>query len=390
MLANEGGTVGVWADNRAVQQGWQFQFGAYHLDTDLKWVDQSTRVGNDKAGAYWQAGMGRSRYSFGFGMDAEQILSARQISRIQLSTRGFYRFSRHTQGHGNLLVSRLGTQSGEVQGSVDMGAGLSHRYRLGTSIFAVGYGQALGSGDTENFKLSWDHDPGRRILTVDSKFGARYEYSSAMGQSRRKNHVNSRLSKSFQDISVSAQLELGQERSTYSSSETYSLSGTFNWFINRYFLMNFNLVWNNNQIQLAQTDNATQSKSMLLSLKYNRDWGQRKAVYGSKGSCNGFGIVKGRVFADENRNSLQEAGEKGIANIPVSLDGVYTVRTDANGDYEFSPVSCGRHALSLDIAHIPLPWGLQDEEPVWLHVGTRRSHQMDFALVDVSWVDLNE
>jgi hypothetical protein len=47
----------------------------------------------------------------------------------------------------------------------------------------------------------------------------------------------------------------------------------------------------------------------------------------------GYGIITGRVWADANRNGIQDAGERGIPNALVYIDREMPRRTDALGNY---------------------------------------------------------
>ena len=65
-----------------------------------------------------------------------------------------------------------------------------------------------------------------------------------------------------------------------------------------------------------------------------------------------------RVWIDSNRDSVQDAGEAGVANIGVSLtdsngDVVATTTTDANGDYLFDTLEPGDYKVSFDVATLP-------------------------------------
>ena len=60
---------------------------------------------------------------------------------------------------------------------------------------------------------------------------------------------------------------------------------------------------------------------------------------------------------DANNDGEQQAGESGVANVEVILDGRYRALTDASGQFEFPMVATGGHQLSLRAESVPLPWG---------------------------------
>lgn len=61
-----------------------------------------------------------------------------------------------------------------------------------------------------------------------------------------------------------------------------------------------------------------------------------------------FGIVRGRVFEDNNGNGRRDPGEPGIAGVPVLLDGIRKGATGDDGTYHLAGVTPGRHRLTVD------------------------------------------
>ena len=61
-----------------------------------------------------------------------------------------------------------------------------------------------------------------------------------------------------------------------------------------------------------------------------------------------FGIVRGRVFEDNNGNGRRDPGEPGIAKVAVLLDGVKQTLTDDDGSYHIGGIAPGRHTLTVD------------------------------------------
>jgi protocatechuate 3,4-dioxygenase beta subunit len=63
------------------------------------------------------------------------------------------------------------------------------------------------------------------------------------------------------------------------------------------------------------------------------------------------GTIQGAVYEDVNGNGLQDNGEPGLGNVPVSVNGVGTVVTAIGGGYRFSNVTPGLY--TVDVATAP-------------------------------------
>ncbi|MFD9702102.1 SdrD B-like domain-containing protein [Lentzea sp. NPDC059081] len=58
------------------------------------------------------------------------------------------------------------------------------------------------------------------------------------------------------------------------------------------------------------------------------------------------------VWADSNKNGLQDAGEPGVAGVTVKLDTGATTTTDANGKYEFNGLPDGTYTVCFDLTSL--------------------------------------
>ncbi len=59
-------------------------------------------------------------------------------------------------------------------------------------------------------------------------------------------------------------------------------------------------------------------------------------------------VLKGRVYLDANQNRQFDIGERGLAGIPLCLDGRRVTTTDQAGVYRFPEVGPGRHTVLLN------------------------------------------
>ena len=94
----------------------------------------------------------------------------------------------------------------------------------------------------------------------------------------------------------------------------------------------------------------------------------------------GGGRIKGTVYMDANRNGRRDADEQGAEGVPVYLDNRYMVRTDAQGQYEFSLVAAGTHIVSIRNESLPLPWGIVGDGQARVNVVLREGLTVDFPI----------
>jgi hypothetical protein len=71
---------------------------------------------------------------------------------------------------------------------------------------------------------------------------------------------------------------------------------------------------------------------------------------GATSPNNNFGYISGSIsgytYADANRNGVKDAGEPIVSGVPVTLAGVGSVNSDANGFYSFSSLSAATYSDS--------------------------------------------
>lgn len=83
------------------------------------------------------------------------------------------------------------------------------------------------------------------------------------------------------------------------------------------------------------------------------------------------GQVEGHVFVDANGNSVRDAGEAGVADLNLGLDGVQA-RTDDDGFYRFPPVEPGTYDLAISFVPTTLESQRALPQRVTLNAGQRR------------------
>ena len=61
----------------------------------------------------------------------------------------------------------------------------------------------------------------------------------------------------------------------------------------------------------------------------------------------GTASLAGRVFMDNNDNSVDDSGDMGVAGVLVTLSNGATTTTDADGNYEFTGLAAGDYTVSF-------------------------------------------
>ena len=71
------------------------------------------------------------------------------------------------------------------------------------------------------------------------------------------------------------------------------------------------------------------------------------------------------------------------SNVTVILDGRFSVRTDANGRFDFAAVAAGRHVITVQGDNLPLPWTLTNSGRTDVEVGTRERTEVDIGALRI-------
>ena len=119
-------------------------------------------------------------------------------------------------------------------------------------------------------------------------------------------------------------------------------------------------------------------RGVFVSLRYSIRAGSASAPLGGRVG-GGAGKIAGSVFLDTNSNGMRDGNESGAANVVVVLDGRYTTRTDAIGNYQFSDVASGQHLLAVVQDDLPLPWTVDVDRRYDAPVSTRGITRIDMG-----------
>jgi hypothetical protein len=122
-------------------------------------------------------------------------------------------------------------------------------------------------------------------------------------------------------------------------------------------------------------------RQVFLSLRYGMNWGRPDHLVGAVNGRYGRGSVRGVLFLDKNGNSVRDGDEPGVPSVTVHLDDGFIAETNVSGEFAFSPVASGEHRLRINVANVPLPWGLDDERPLTVTVRPRETAVVELPLV---------
>jgi hypothetical protein len=123
---------------------------------------------------------------------------------------------------------------------------------------------------------------------------------------------------------------------------------------------------------------ALSERGAFLTLRYQRSSGSHFAPLGGPPGA-GSGEIAGIVYLDANANGHIDAGESGVPNLTVVLDGRFSVQTDARGRFDFPVVASGHHVISVIQDNLPLPWTLTNEGRTEVEVATRGKSDVELG-----------
>lgn len=117
-------------------------------------------------------------------------------------------------------------------------------------------------------------------------------------------------------------------------------------------------------------------RGVILTLRYETRAGAMAAPLG--GALGGAaGRVTGFVYLDANEDGRFTAGEQGAASVTVILNGRWSVRTDAQGRFEFPSVVSGQHTITVMPDNLALPWQLVNDGRMQFDVPIRGTVNVD-------------
>jgi hypothetical protein len=366
---------GVWFEAGTRAGAVTHEAGAYRFEPDLTWGSLLT-VG-DIQGVHYRAGYRTRRWLWDASIEAFDSVSGAQPAGRFMAASSRYQYSRDLGFGGSLSVRDQQTNAYAAAAFVD-------------SINAWG-----------STRLQWDgtqtqNDERTQRLALDQTFSGlppSVRLSVGLGVESLRNAAGSEHAALFNALlgyepmpGVGLDASLRTRRPFDGNGSTANdASLAARWQINPYWQLSANYTASRGTFtQIANLDplapplltsSTSTGSTFLIALRFQEQAGRAIAPLGGRPG-DGAGSVRGVLYLDENGNGKREAGEVGAANVTVVLDGRFSVRTNAQGAFEFPFVAAGEHSLSVVADNLPLPW-FAPEAPVKLTVNTRSVTQID-------------
>jgi hypothetical protein len=351
LLSSEQG-LGLWVDSATRAGRYRHNYGLFHLEEALAWG--GLPFSSDAAGAYYRLNYQHARWSWSAGIENIQSVSGQGFEGLYGSAFARYQAS-NTLGYGASMAVRDGqsdtafttgwfvdkhTRWGETRLQLDQA-----NDGLGHDSWQVAVNQALPLRQGKRLSVA-------ASVFSDGNDGELLTFSSYGGVDI------------FDDLALNGGMNWNQG-SGPNAVRSVNTNVTLNWTLRA----GWSVMASAYQVQGKQRVSFSldpllppdsfvdipEDRTVLLSLRYSRQAGRPVTVMGG-GVGSAAGSIRGSVFLDENKSGTREASERAAAGVMVVLDGRYSVRTDALGEFEFPRVAIGMHTLETTSDNLPLPW----------------------------------
>ena len=383
-LDGNSNAFGLWADVSHSYAGVTQSFGAFRIDPNLAWGNQL--ITSDVEGGYYRVDYQSRRWFADFGVDEVKSVDGAAPTITFINTDARYQLSRDTGVGG---VVNLRHSDGDTAWSVE--GYLDNVNSLGTGRAQVDYATDSQTSDTTvTLQQTWNTRVGARLSTsaaVDRVTG-----SAVLGVPQ--DATIARLAV-YGGGNLTARLSLDgsvqwattvQGRAAPSTAANVSLAYQIsrNWSVLGSYYESRVGSWEQLIVTsplAPPTINPIPSQGVrgfFLTVRYEAARGAHFVpLGGTVGS--GSGRLSGVIYLDANENGRFDAGETGVANVTVILDGRFSVRTDSSGRFDFPAVAAGHHIVTVQGDNLPLPWALSNSGRTEVEVGTRDRTEVDIA-----------
>lgn len=393
VLWNDDGPFGMWLDGARRFGAWLNNAGLYRMDKDLTWIDRNAPVQNDIEGVYWRANTRSFRTSYSTGADWYRTNIANDSA---LPTRtNSYAFGNvgYTVDPTTNLGGFLSLGQDQVDGPgvntsdfnvVVRGSG-SRRFAVGTSTATLGVTNRSGDSPYMRNELNWDHywNPASGFSTL--RTGIAYIDQSRSTSDFTEVQLRGGFNWARNRVTTGLNAYYGNQTSpTIDSSRTTSVIANLGWHLAEAWRLGADFTYNHNALQVTNgAESRVTDKQVLVSVRYDAQWGRPESAIGLATGKLGRGAVRGLLFYDKNGNGLREPDEQGVPNVTISLDRGFNVETNASGEFSFDPVTSGQHEISVNVANIPLPWVIDENRRIWADVRPRETAIIEIPLIRI-------
>jgi hypothetical protein len=383
-LDGNANAFGIWADGSHTQGAYSQMFGLFRIDPNLSWGNQL--ITSDVEGGYYRVNYQSRRWIADFGVD-----EVRSVSGLGPQTTFFNSDARY-----------------QLSRDIGIGGVANLRYTPGNTAWSLeGYLDNLNSLGSTRVQLDYATDPQTQDATVTLQQNWEMRQGTRLATSVAVDRLQSTAIPGYpQDTTVLRLAAYGGGDLT----TRLSVDGTIQWAtavqgraapstsadvalryqITRHWTADLDyyenrigswtpLVVTSPLAPPTPTPVPMQGvRGIFLSVLYQAAGGAHFVPLGGAAGS-GAGRLSGVVYLDANENGRFDAGESGVANVTVILDGRFSVRTDGNGRYDFPAVVAGHHVITVQQDNLPLPWTLNDSGRTEVDVKTRDRTELDIG-----------
>lgn len=372
-------SLGAWADAMIQDGRYTHGFGAFWLGSDLAWANQP--VGSDSRGVYYRINYGSRQWLWDISVDYADPIGERSTLDASTFVSGSVRHqlwqnlalgggtsARFTNGPEawsgfafvenslSLLINRTqinvarNAPQKEVMLSVNQTWTMPAGTRLATTLQAGRYEDGELSSNQYGLAVNGGGD-----LARDLALDANVQWLRSTGDAQPTTLIGT-LSLTWQFM---RELQL---LATLYSSQTRSDQGM--------------LVTSPIDDLAFQLEDRINDRGFVVTLRYATRAGTMAAPLGGAVG-GGAGRIVGYVFLDGNEDGRMTAGEQGAGSVTVILNGRWSVRTDAQGRFEFPSVASGQHTITVMPDNLALPWQLVNDGRIQFDVPVRGTVNVD-------------
>ncbi len=382
----DGNSLGVWLDTSRASGAVTQSVGAFRFDPNLAWGNQL--IASDVEGGYYRVDYQSRRWLADFGVDQVNSVSGIGSNTTFLTGDTRYQLTRDTGIGGAVNLSR---SDSDPAWSAE--AYLDHGNSYGTGRGQLDYATDPQAHDaTFTLEQTWNMPAGERLATTAAIDEIRSSTTASLQQDSTVVRVavygggdlTARLAlNATVEWATAVHGEAAPSRSA-DVSLTYQLSRSWSVFTDYYESRIGSwtpLVVTSPLTAPTPTVIPTAGeRGVFLTVRYQESRGSHFVPLGGAFGS-GSGRLGGVVYLDANENGRYDAGEAGAANVTVVLDGRFSVRTDANGRFDFPAVAAGHHVLSVETDNLPLPWTLSNSGRTEVNVSTRERTEVNIGAV---------
>ena len=364
--SHSGGWVDGWFKGEAVDHN----AGVFRFQPGLTWGNQL--IVSDLQGGYYRAGFQDQQWSWNGGLDYAAPVSGTYSGTIYATGSGRYQVSRRwaVGGGGNVRQGPNNAWSAFVFSD--------NRNDFGLTRNQINYAtDETRQGTQWTIDQTWNVSNGMRLSTT----ALLLHESGVLGAFSNLGLAVNGGGDIGNNLSLDGNVQWNSQAGYRQGPAAY-VNVAANWRFAEGFNLSLFAYQNNASVWRPLTIDSPivnpgleerymwRDKGLFLSLRYDFSAGRSFAPLGGAPG-GGSGRISGVIYLDENDDGKMNAGERGVANVLVLLDGRFSTRTDGTGHFEFPQVASGPRVISVIQDNLPLPWKVQNDGRKEIVVGVR-------------------